>query len=521
MIQIPVGTAEGQLGLIVAPNEECRGPVTITAAASGGLAILDDVNNKILIVTSDRAIQEVRLPEDLVEPADFLATSRGFLVAGLLGQVMVVGTNGEVIAGANAAYDPQTGAPRIVASSPNEIMLENLQGTRTAVNLNADQVGDFVVPGLTTATRYGPASIQENTAVLSAGTVNGPLGEMRVVSQNRIVSARPVWVDSDAGALVAIQGALTLPEDRAFVRLVTLNAAAQETGEAYVPSDSYFCDIRKPFTRLSNGDVVRLSFAEQQLSVERLSFVAPGTAVLEPISVSPDRSLISDTDTIFAELERLNGTSNISSIALPSVSRQTILQRARAALEIEWFLAPRNYSRSSVENQCDPPSKIWHRPPRLDGLMDREIVAIPYRWGGHFQSLTTFQNHLNAGKLAGDDCTCRTANCVTSYSTGLDCSGFVSMAWMTGGYFTTVGLPASNVSSPIRWSDLKPGDITNKAGSHVRLVESISLGPEGRVITVIESASNRACGGVCRRTYAQTDLQNLRYKPLKRVAVTD
>ncbi|MBY3329008.1 hypothetical protein HFO02_36740 [Rhizobium laguerreae] len=519
--QIPVGTGQGQLGLIAAPNEECRGPVTITAAASGGLAILDDVNHKILIVTADRIIQEIRLPEEFVEPVDFLATSRGYLVAGMLGQVIVVNPSGEVIARASAAYDPQAGAPRIIAPSPNEILLENLQGTRTKVDLNADQVGNFAVAGLATAMRYGPAAIQDNTAVISSGNVDGPLSEMRVTSQNRIVSVRPVWVDPGAGALVAVQGALTLPEDRAFVRLVALDAAAQETEEAYVPADSYFCNIRKPFTRLSNGDVVRLKFAEQQVSVERLSFMAPGTAVLEPISVSPDRSLISETDTIFAELEQLNGTSSISSIALASVSRQTVLQRARAALEIGWFLAPMNYSHPNVENQCDPIRKLWHRPSRLDSLKNQVVEAIPYRWGGHFQSLTTFVNHLNAGRLAGDDCTCRNANCVTPYSTGLDCSGFVSMAWMTDSYFTTVGLPASNVSSRIRWNDLRAGDIANKAGSHVRLVESISPGLEGLVITVLESAANRSCGGVCRRSYAQAELQNQGYKPLRRVAITD
>ncbi|MFI9818093.1 NlpC/P60 family protein [Saccharothrix variisporea] len=49
-----------------------------------------------------------------------------------------------------------------------------------------------------------------------------------------------------------------------------------------------------------------------------------------------------------------------------------------------------------------------------------------------------------------------------------DCSGFVSMAWKLTSSLTTYTLP--NVSKPIAWNALKPGDIVLSTG-HVKLFE--------------------------------------------------
>ncbi len=368
---------------------------------------------------------------------------------------------------------------------------------------------------------YSPALVLSGFASLSNERVRGPLNELRVASQGQVVNLRPLWVDPSEGAIVAVQGTVTVPEERSYVRLVALSPSGIETGEAYVPANSFFCNIRKPYTRLENGDLVRLSLLNNQFFVERVVLVSPGSAVLEPISAPPSSELILQDQSIFTELETLNGTASVSTVTIPSITRRIIIQRARSALEAKWYLAPRNYSRAGVLNTCSPPTQVWRRPPRLDAHLDKHVIAIPYRWGGHFQSLKVFEEHLAEGRLAGDDCTCRNANCITQIATGLDCSGFVSMAWMTGSYFTTRSLPSRNVSSQISWSQIKPGDIANKAGNHVRLVESISRGPKGPVVTVIESASNRSCGGVCRRSYLQADLQSQRYVPLRRLAVED
>ena len=54
------------------------------------------------------------------------------------------------------------------------------------------------------------------------------------------------------------------------------------------------------------------------------------------------------------------------------------------------------------------------------------------------------------------------------FTAGVDCSGFVLRSWgWRGARHTTSSL--ANVTTAIALEDLRPGDILNDAGSHVRL----------------------------------------------------
>ena len=336
----------------------------------------------------------------------------------------------------------------------------------------------------------------------------------------RIENARALWVDEVAGAVIAVQESLRLPEEAAFVRLIAVDASGQATAEAYLGPEAFACDTRRPFARLTDGSVVSLAFRDGgELGLDVLPFVPFGTATPKVVGQRPGSSLISEEDDTSAALERLNGTPSVSEIALTLIGRGHILERARAALEIRWSLSPKNYSDPAVPNLCNPVENVWRRPPRLNGLVGKEVVGVPDRWGGYVSTLDVFRVHLNEGRLAGSDCTCRNANCVHPRATGQDCSGFVSYAWQLGNYFTTARLPSQTISTPVLWAELNPGDIVNKVRSHVRLVEGISNGPSGRYVTVIESASNISCGGVCRRSYLESELRQSGYKPLRRLAL--
>ena len=518
---LPVGSGPGQIGLVVAPNEECRGPATVTAASGGRLAILDRVNRKIVVIGSSAA-EDVPLPIDLVEPADFLAVARGYVVAGALGDVVLVNDHGAVLARTTASHNPEFGAVRLVPLVSGALALEDIKGERTSIDLSRAQTGELVVPGLAAAAAYLRTNTSPNQVVLENNSVRGPLGSITVTSGIRIVSARVVWVNEGSGALIVAQEAHRLPEEAAFVRLVTFDDSGRPTSEAYLGPDVFACDTKRPFVRLTDGRVVSLAFRGRTLAVEAISFEPIGHAVPKTLGQRSDATLISqEEDDTLSALERLNGTSNVSAIALSPINRATILERARAPLEIKWHLAPANFSHAGVPSVCQPPENIWMRPPRLDAELGREVKAIPYRWGGYVSTLETFKTHLNDGRLAGDVCTCRNANCVYPEATGQDCSGFVSFAWNTGSYFTTGSLPSPNVSAPVLWDDLAPGDIVNRARSHVRLIESIAISPNGRVMTVIESAMRADCGGVCRRPYLESELQEQGYRPLRRLNLTE
>jgi hypothetical protein len=518
---LEVGGGPGQVGLEMHPNEECQGPAAIAGAGADATALLDKVNGKI-VVLAEGGRRDVALPADLLEPGDFIATSRGFLVVGALGEVVIVSGKGDVLARTRTNHNPEAGVPRLVALADG-FALEDLSGKRAGVGLTREQTGEPLMAKLAAAASYTVSAPRSNPIdiVIESTQVAGPLAKITLKSRMRIVDARVLWVNEGEGALVALHESRRLPDEAAYVRLVKVDAAGSTRAEAYVRPAAFACDTRRPYVRRADGVVLSLIFQDNTIRLESILFSQVGKA--EPLALGPHLSsatLIAEYDDSLRALERLNGVSDATNIALTPISASQILRRARAPLELVWRLRPTAFQQAAVANLCAPPDNIWHRPRRLDGLLDKDVIGVPYRWGGYMSSLDSFAKHLEAGRLAGDDCTCRNANCVYPKSTGMDCSGFVSYAWQTGRYFTTGSLPGQAVSKPVLWHDLSPADIVNKPRSHVRLVESVYAGPAGPVVVVIESAANKSCGGVCRRSYTQSELQQAGYKPLRRVALS-
>ncbi|WP_110972515.1 NlpC/P60 family protein [Pseudomonas huaxiensis] len=517
---LPIGNGLGQVGIERIPNEECRGPATIAPGPNGQLAILDSVNQKILIVGT-KAATEIKLPPDLLDPVDLIATTSGYVVVGALGDVALVSATSRVSARSFTRYDPESGAPRLVVLSDGQLTLENLAGKQVPIDIDSKVLGALADPGQVAASFFDFKLEKPTLAVGRNAISTTGFKQTSVSSERRLVDVRMLWASADEGALIATQETVKAPKELSFVRLITTDVQGTLTAEAYMSPDAYACNIRRPFARLTNGVVVSLSFAKNgKVTVEPVVFSKVGTAKPVVIARPTDVALIASEQDILKQLEQLNGTSAVGLVALQQVSRQSILKKAREALELKWVMHANNYSRTGVPNLCNPSANIWHRPSRLDALLEKEVTAIPYRWGGYASSLDTFRQHLSDGRLAGSDCTCRSSNCVYPAATGLDCSGFVSYAWQTGAYYTTRSLPDAKVSAAVLWENLRPGDIVNKSGSHVRLLESTANGPKGRFHTVIESAANASCGGVCRRSYSEAELMQAGYKPLSRLDLT-
>jgi len=135
-----------------------------------------------------------------------------------------------------------------------------------------------------------------------------------------------------------------------------------------------------------------------------------------------------------------------------------------------------------------------------------ENESLPYCWGG-YSTLSSFDSGISKGKSAGD---INTASVVLSCSEGVDCSGFVSRVWGIS-RSTTSSLPTitKKYSS---FSQVQPGDIMNKAGSHVRMIYQVN--PNGSY-TMVEAAQGTAQGGgdalwkVFYWTYTYSDMQSI------------
>lgn len=520
-VPLAVGSGARQIGLLNRPNEECRGPVAIAPAAAGRLAVLDGINRKVVLVGGE-PLEDVPLPSDLVEPSDLVSGSSGFAVLGSLGDLVVISARGQVVERARVNHNPEQGAVRLVIVD-GVFYVEDIRGQRVSTGVATTRIGGVLVPGIATAAGYVRQEASPNLVVLRNRELNGPLESISITPRvgARIVEVRAVWAEPAQGALVAIQERGGASGNSNFVRLVIMDSQGVAREEAFLGPESFSCNVRRPFTRLTDGRIASLILrGRNQLALDVVSFSALGSRVPKAVSQGDEAiTLVADELDELKRLETLNGTSAVTAISLSSIARTRVVERARAALELNWKLSAINYSRANVPNECQPPQRVWKRPQRLDGMLNKQVKAVPYRWGGYVRTLDGFLTQLSEGRLAGDVCTCRVGNCVFRDATGLDCSGFVSYAWDTGTYFTTASLPSERVSSPLRWEELGPADIVNKAGSHVRLVESVESNGTNRIVRVIESATSETCGGVCRRDYTESELQSSGYKPYRRAAL--
>jgi len=98
-------------------------------------------------------------------------------------------------------------------------------------------------------------------------------------------------------------------------------------------------------------------------------------------------------------------------------------------------------------------------------------TGFPYQWGG-FDSPAEFDRKLAVGFYAGDVYTDQKRlaldDAVSTQACGIDCSGFISRCWRLDRSYSTRELPALCDELP-SFSDLRTGDIVNKANDHVLL----------------------------------------------------
>lgn len=131
-------------------------------------------------------------------------------------------------------------------------------------------------------------------------------------------------------------------------------------------------------------------------------------------------------------------------------------------------------------------------------------VGIPYNWGG-YESVAQALSKLSTGAVAGDN---KIFGSVHSNFAGVDCSGYVSICWRVG-HNTTSSIPSLCTNYPITWSDLLRGDVTNLAGSHVRLFDCYTTGTNQ--ILFYESTTGVTPGRVVHRVLSK----NTSYTPLR------
>ena len=131
-----------------------------------------------------------------------------------------------------------------------------------------------------------------------------------------------------------------------------------------------------------------------------------------------------------------------------NVPRDRIMNTADSYATLNWYCSEANRTVECTNNWSSNFTVGYH-------------TGVCYDWGGYVRT-STFLSDLENGEGAGS----HSWHGILSCTTGVDCSGYVSQCWESG-HHTTRSLP--NISYEISSSEMKPGDIWNKSGSHVVL----------------------------------------------------
>ncbi len=168
---------------------------------------------------------------------------------------------------------------------------------------------------------------------------------------------------------------------------------------------------------------------------------------------------------------------------LPTTTRAEVVARAKQLAAHSWTCGSQNLHASCSRSY------------KSDWTNGQHVTGIPYSWGG-VDGPELFDQKLAKGLAAGG----HSRYGVLACTAGIDCSGFVTLCWglpVSGHAYSTSNL--RTIAGRLRanvFTDLKPGDVLNKPGSHVVLFTGYN--PDG-TLNICE-ASGSAARVICHRT---------------------
>jgi hypothetical protein len=170
----------------------------------------------------------------------------------------------------------------------------------------------------------------------------------------------------------------------------------------------------------------------------------------------------------------LDGGPAASGEAIVPVTRAQMLEVAKAMAEHKWVCKASNLKASCLTRY------------RSHFKKDQAVVGVAYDWGG-MDDMATFDKKLKTSQAAGS----HQEEGASSCTTGVDCSGLLSLCWRQTIKFGTanIGTIAPTLQQIDRLTDLRVGDALNKPGSHI--VMFAGYNPDG-TIDVYEARGSAA-----------------------------
>jgi hypothetical protein len=179
------------------------------------------------------------------------------------------------------------------------------------------------------------------------------------------------------------------------------------------------------------------------------------------------------------------------------VRRDDMMAFAKTMAEHRWIARAKNLLAPCVTNY------------RTSFQLNQQVTGVAYDWGG-MDDVAAFDRKLAADRAAGSHQDQGVSECTA----GVDCSGFVSLAWkQTRKYGTaTIGEIASLLNVDVL-TGLEKGDALNRSGVHIVLFDSYN--PDGTVNVWEASGSHSRVVFSANQNWSRFRVKNKEYVPIR------
>jgi hypothetical protein len=428
------------------------GPTAFAIAPDGSFWIADTVGNRLLHYSpKGEALNAISLNEhQVVGVGDLEITASAIWVldiAAVIPRVLCLSPDGELLASVEVPKELglANGLSGIAVSDRGEVLIEREDGAFVSQLVDADgKVAPVALDGYIHGGRLytaGPADLAAVDA--TRGHIMAGDKRVEVGVTHRLGGLRLLSVNADDDLNVVVDE-VAIADSRVQVDQTVrhYNPAGELLGLARVPLAEQHAYVAHGLAVSPDGGVYALITRPDRVEVQRLRFSHELRPILPAASVE-DRSL---------QNNEYHGAAVLS-----CVTRDSMISTALGYINNVKYL-----NLANTDGACAGRGK----PRYISGAGD--YPSVSYDWGG-WDTVSGFNGYMEPGTLqAGDIDTSGVESC----SKGDDCSGFVSRVWQLSVKYSTRGLPS--ISKKLKsTSALLPGDVMNRAGSHVVLFASL------------------------------------------------
>jgi cell wall-associated NlpC family hydrolase len=243
-----------------------------------------------------------------------------------------------------------------------------------------------------------------------------------------------------------------------------------------VPLAESDCVSKQHVAVSPSGEIYALRVQERSVAILRLkprTFAAKARAWLEAQGFDLPRLNVQDVLGVVgaakAQILQSGG----------AISRRDVVANACSYLRETWSATAGHLAAPPGTCACRSGSCNRQYTPATDMVVvGQQISGVPYNWGGA-DRLVDFRRKVGVdGRPGGNVCTngdkgiLRSGTDATGiHPAGVDCSGFVTRAlgYPGAGHPHTTRTIAT-IADPVAKLDMRPGDLANKAGNHVRML---------------------------------------------------